>query len=55
MVGRIFLWLFWACRHQWKTIGQYTINEKPSSRIPCGDAFIQRCTKCGTVRRKDLT
>lgn len=45
------IWDFLFHRHHWETVREYTINND-GSRV--GILFVQRCTKCGSLQRKQV-
>lgn len=52
MLTRIFLWLFWACRHRWKIIRDNELRIVDSKVV--GHRYVQQCEKCGMLKQVDV-
>lgn len=56
MIAWLYNFLFHSCRHEWevKTWGRIYGGWSHSSDEICGHYYIQRCTKCGKLKRVRL-
>lgn len=53
MIGRIWNWLFYFCRHEWQTVRQGPIVANFGG-TPHGYFYDLRCEKCGDMKTRNL-
>lgn len=47
------LWDLLFHRHQWVVHERFPLTER-GAKTPCATQYIQRCTKCGTLKSRKL-
>lgn len=50
MLKTIWDFLFYSCRHRWKTMGYNPVVN--TSGVKTGTKYHLQCVKCGNVKRK---
>lgn len=48
---RLIAFLFTGCFHEWKQIDSGIIFEQTSHRMPIGNWYDCKCSKCGSIKR----